>query len=167
VSPYQPVLATLAYAFDAARRRVLMIYKDSRLGDTERSKYNGVGGKLEPGENVVAGMRREFTEETGLTATVHSLRGTVSWPGFGPNQESWFGFVFRVDAWTGRLLEHSPEGRLEWVDLDRVLSSELPMWPGDRHFLPLVFDPTVASFHGVLPYENGRPVGWEVDLTPA
>jgi 8-oxo-dGTP diphosphatase len=167
VSVYRPVLATLAYAFDADRRRVLMIYKDAALGDTERSKYNGVGGKLEPGENVVAGMRREFTEETGLTATVYSLRGTVSWPGFGSDQESWFGFVFRVDAWTGQVLEQSAEGRLEWIDLDRLLGLDLPMWPGDRHFLPLVFDPQVSSFHGVLPYDNGQPVGWEVDLVPA
>ena len=34
------------------------------------------------------------------------------------------------------------------------------MWPGDRHFLPLVFGGDARQFHGVMPYENGQPVGW-------
>jgi 8-oxo-dGTP diphosphatase len=157
----------LAYAVDRRRGQVLLIFKDSRQGDTELTKYNGVGGKLEPDENVAAGMRREFAEETGLTATRYSLRGTVSWPGFGPNGESWFGFVFRVDAWSGQLVTESREGRLEWHSLDRLLSGELPLWPGDRHFLPLVFDPQVAMFHGVLPYQDGQPVSWDVEIVPA
>ncbi|MDR1449755.1 MAG: 8-oxo-dGTP diphosphatase [Propionibacteriaceae bacterium] len=165
--PYRPVLATLAYAVDQERGKVLLIFKDSDRGDTELTKYNGVGGKLEPGENVVAGMRREFTEETGLEAVRHRLRGTVSWPGFGPGGESWFGFIFRVDAWSGELLKRTREGRLEWLDLDRLVNLDLPLWPGDRYFLPLVFDPAVAMFHGVLPYEGGQPVGWDVEVIPA
>jgi 8-oxo-dGTP diphosphatase len=160
-------LATLAYAVDAERRKVLLIFKDSDRGDTALTKYNGVGGKLEPGENVAAGMRREFTEETGLTAVEYQLRGTVSWPGFGPDGESWFGFVFRVDAWSGTPLQRTREGRLEWFDLDRLVNFDLPLWPGDRYFLPLVFDPAVAQFHGVLPYQDGQPVGWDVEVTPA
>jgi 8-oxo-dGTP diphosphatase len=167
MSPYTPVLATLAYAVDKVRNQVLLIYKDSDRGDTTLSKYNGVGGKLEPGENIVAGMRREFTEETGLEALTYELRGTVSWPGFGPGGESWFGFVFRVDTWCGDVLKRTHEGRLEWFDLDRLVGFDLPLWPGDRYFLPLVFDPQVAMFHGVLPYENGEPVSWDVEILPA
>jgi len=165
-SAYTPVLATLAYAVDRSTNQVLLIFKDSGRGDTALSKYNGVGGKLEPGETVVAGMLREFTEETGLTATRHRLRGTVSWPGFGANGESWFGFVFRVDEWTGQLAGRPSEGHVGWFSLDRLLNLELPLWPGDRHFLPLVFDDAVEQFHGVLPYENGQPVEWKVDVVP-
>ncbi|MDR1806923.1 MAG: 8-oxo-dGTP diphosphatase [Propionibacteriaceae bacterium] len=167
MSPYTPVLATLAYAVDRANNKVLLIFKDSKHGDTELTKYNGVGGKLEPGENVVAGMRREFTEETGLVATDYRLRGTVSWPGFGPDGESWFGFIFLVEGWTGDQLKYSVEGKLTWYDLDRLLSLDLPLWPGDRYFLPLVFDEQVEAFHGVLPYEHGEPVSWDVTVIPA
>jgi 8-oxo-dGTP diphosphatase len=165
--PYTPVLATLAYAVDRETGKVLLIFKDSRHGDTAMTKYNGVGGKLEADENVVAGMKREFVEETGMTVVDYELRGTVSWPGFGPGGESWFGFIFRIDAWEGDILGYSREGKLTWYDLDRLLRLELPLWPGDRYFLPLVFDDKVAMFHGVLPYENGEPVSWDVEVIPA
>jgi 8-oxo-dGTP diphosphatase len=42
--------------------------------------------------------------------------------------------------------------------VDRVLG--LPLWEGDRHFLPLVFDFAARPFHGVMPYLNGSPTGW-------
>ena len=55
-----------------------------------------------------------------------------------------------------------PEGTLAWHDVDTVL--DLPMWDGDRHFLPLVFDESVPQFHGVLPYDGGHSVesAWRV-----
>ena len=31
------------------------------------------------------------------------------------------------------------------------------MWPGDRHFLALVFDDDPRPFHGVMPYVDGAP----------
>jgi 8-oxo-dGTP diphosphatase len=86
------------------------------------------------------------------------LCGTVSWPGFGPEGEDWFGFLFRVDSWTGEPRTENAEGPLEWVDLDRLPT--LPLWEGDRHFLPLIFEENARQFHGVMPYRNGRPVAW-------
>ena len=53
-----------------------------------------------------------------------------------------------------------PEGPLEWVEVDRVLS--LPLWEGDRSFLPYVFDRKSTPFHGVMPYFAGRPAEWTV-----
>ncbi len=31
---------------------------------------------------------------------------------------------------------------------------QVPMWEGDRHFLPLVFDGDTRPFHGVMPYRS-------------
>ena len=36
----------------------------------------------------------------------------------------------------------------------------LPLWDGDRHFLPLVFDDDPRVFHGVMPYAGGRALSW-------
>ena len=72
------------------------------------------------------------------------------------------GSTFRVDRWTGRPRTDNAEGTLEWVELGRVLT--LPLWEGDRHFLPLVFDRDVRQFHGVMPYRDGRPLGWSYSL---
>lgn len=156
--PYTPVVATLGYILSADRRRVLMLHRNARLDDHHLGKYIGLGGKLEPGEDVLAGMRREIREEAGVECTAMSLRGTISWPGFGKHGEDWLGFIFLITGYEGELLERNPEGTLEWVARDRVL--DLPLWDGDRHFIPLVFDDDARPFHGVMPYERGRMQSW-------
>jgi 8-oxo-dGTP diphosphatase len=156
--PYTPILATLGYVLSPDGRRVLMIHRNAREGDQHLGKYNGLGGKLEPDEDIVAGMRREIREEAGIDCEELNLRGTVSWPGFGKYGEDWFGFVFLITRYRGEPLTSNPEGTLEWIDVEEIL--ELPLWEGDRHFLPLIFDADARPFHGVMPYRDGRMVSW-------
>src|SRR6516165_5856773 len=125
---YKPILATLGYILSPDGRQVLLIHRNRRPGDAHLGKYNGLGGKLEAGEDVVAGMRREVREEAGLECQSLSLRGTVSWPGFG----------IRIDRFAGEPPAGNAEGTLCWVPVASVL--QLPLWEGDRHFLPLVFE---------------------------
>lgn len=163
--PYTPVLATLGYVFSPDRRQVLMVRRTARPDDPHYGKYNGLGGKLEAGEDVVSGFRREVREEAGLECVRLHLAGTISWPGFGKHGEDWFGFVFRVWEYSGTPPPANAEGPLEWVEVDRV--AELPLWEGDRYFLPLVFDPQAPQFHGVMPYRDGRPLSWSYSRIPA
>ncbi len=156
--PYTPIVATLGYVLSPDGRQVLMLHRNARADDHHLGKYNGLGGKVEPDEDVLAGMRREIAEEAGIECTTLSLRGTISWPGFGKHGEDWLGFVFVVTAFTGTPLDRNPEGALEWVAIDRL--HELPMWEGDREFLPLVFDADPRPFHGVMPYRDGRMQSW-------
>ncbi|OAN47822.1 7,8-dihydro-8-oxoguanine-triphosphatase [Chloroflexus islandicus] len=156
--PYTPILATLGYVLSPDRQTVLMVHRNARPGDQHLGKYNGLGGKLERDEEIVAGMQRELREEAGITALELTLRGTVSWPGFGKNGEDWFAFIFVITRFSGTPPAANVEGTLEWVPIARVM--ELPLWPGDRFFLPLVFDNDPRPFHGVMPYANGQPVDW-------
>jgi len=162
--PYTPILATLGYVFSPDGKSLLMIHRDSRPGDLHLGKYNGLGGKLDAGENVVSGLRREVREEAGIECEELELAGTISWPGFGRSGEDWFGFIFRVLRYSGTPLESNPEGSLEWVPLKCV--SSLPLWDGDQFFLPLVLDRKGSQFHGVMPYLNGKPVSWTVAMIP-
>jgi 8-oxo-dGTP diphosphatase len=156
--PYTPILATLGYVFSPDRQRVLMIHRNARLDDAHLGKYNGLGGKLEAGEDVVSGLCREIREEAGITCQKVELAGTISWPGFGKSGEDWFGFIFRVLDYLGTPYDSNPEGTLEWIEVKRV--SALPLWEGDRFFLPLIFDLAGPQFHGIMPYHNGRPISW-------
>ena len=158
--PYTPILATLGYVLSPDRRRVLLVHRNARADDAHLGKYNGLGGKLEADEDIVAGMRREIREEADLECTELSLRGTISWPGFGKHGEDWFGFIFLITAFTGEPPARNPEGSLEWIEIGRI--GELPLWEGDRQFLPLVFDSDPRPFHGVMPYRDGRMVAWRV-----
>ena len=158
VAVYTPIVATLGYVLSPDRSRVLLVHRNARPDDHQIGKYNGLGGKLERDEDVLSGMRREIREEAGIECESMQLRGTISWPGFGRNGEDWLGFVFVIDAFSGTPLERNPEGTLEWVEVERIL--ELPLWDGDRQFLPLVFDDDPRAFHGVMPYRDGRMVSW-------
>lgn len=156
--PYTPIVATLGYVLSPDRRQVLMIHRNARENDHHLGKYNGLGGKLDRDEDVLAGFRREIREEAGIECDEVALRGTLSWPGFGKHGEDWLGFIFVVTRFSGQVLERNPEGTLEWVDRERLM--DLPMWEGDRHFLPLVFDDDPRAFHGVMPYRDGRMQSW-------
>jgi 8-oxo-dGTP diphosphatase len=160
--PYTPIIATLGYVFSPDEKSVLMIHRNRRPMDAHFGKYNGLGGKLNADEDVVTCMRREIREEANIECESLRLAGTISWPGFGAGGEDWFGFIFRIGRFTGTPVTENAEGTLEWVDVGRVL--DLPLWEGDRHFLPLVFDGGERTFHGVMPYRDGRPAGWKYSL---
>ncbi|KAB7771126.1 NUDIX hydrolase [Xanthomonas maliensis] len=156
--PYTPIVATLGYLLSADGTQVLMVHRNARPGDHHLGKYNGLGGKLEADEDVLACMQREIREEAGVECGKMELRGTISWPGFGKHGEDWMGFVFLIRSFQGQPLTHNVEGSLEWVAIDAL--DQLPMWEGDRHFLPLVFDGDPRTFHGVMPYRDGRLQSW-------
>lgn len=171
---FTPIMGTLAYVLDVENRTVLMVHRNARSDDQHLGKWNGLGGKIEPHEDAAASVRRELTEEAGIDILSMSLRGTVSWPGFGPHGEDWFGLIFLVTKWRGEPPTSNPEGDLHWIPLERILracssnleessAADLPMWEGDRYFIPLVFDAEPRVFHGVMPYVDGRPVSWTVE----
>ncbi len=171
MSPYRPIVGTLVYLWDRERDAVLMIRRDARPDDDHYGKVNGLGGKLEVDEGVSEGLRREVHEEAGLELTDVTLRGTITWSNFGPKREEWLGFVFLSRAWEGEPPDSNPEGSLIWIDRHQLLrachddpaeraAANLPMWEGDRHFVPLVFDEDPRAFHGTMPYDADRPLRW-------
>jgi 8-oxo-dGTP diphosphatase len=57
----------LGFMFSRGRRLVVLIRKDRPAW--QRGKLNGVGGRIEPGEQPVDAMVREFGEETGCSTS--------------------------------------------------------------------------------------------------
>lgn len=155
---YTPILATLGYVMSPDHARVLLVHRNKRGTDQHLGKYNGLGGKVHDDEDVVACMKREVREEAGIACVEMTLRGTISWPGFGKGGEHWFGFIFRIDSFKGEPVLENDEGTLEWIEVKRIL--DLPLWEGDRYFLPLVFANDGRQFHGVMPYKDGKPLSW-------
>lgn len=155
--PYSPELTTLGFVLSPDREKVLMVHRISRSDDEQLGKWNGLGGKVEPDEDIWSGMVRELREEAGIDVLAMRLRGTVSWPGFHADGSSVFGFVFVIDQWSGQVYTENAEGPIAWQPISVL--PDLPMWEGDRYFLPQTFDPEVEQFHLVIPYEQRSALG--------
>jgi 8-oxo-dGTP pyrophosphatase MutT (NUDIX family) len=115
---------------------VLLAMKKRGFG---AGRWNGVGGKLEAGENVEQAARREAHEEIGVT--LGSIRQVADLlfheaprPGHVPMQ-SIAGTVYECWDWTGEPSE-SEEMAPAWYRTGALPFDE--MWPDDPHWLPLV-----------------------------
>lgn len=156
---YTPIVATLGYILSPDGEKTLMVHRNRREDDQHLGKYNGLGGKMMPDEDIYTCLKREIYEEAEILCEETVLRGTINWTGFGPNGEDWFGFIYLVKKFKGTPKAFNEEGDLVWVDLGELMN--LPMWEGDRFFLPMVFDDDPRVFHGYMPYENAKPLSWQ------
>lgn len=140
-------LATLCYLKQG--RHTLMLERVKKANDIHHGKWNGLGGKLEPGEAPEEGVIREVEEESGLRIDAPELRGILTFPEF-KDGEDWYVFVFVAERFSGSIRE-SNEGNLEWIEDERLL--DLPLWEGDRYFLPWIEEK--RFFSAKFCYEQG------------
>ena len=147
-------LATLCYL--RRNGKTLMVHRVKKKNDMHAGKWNGLGGKLEPGETPEECVIREIMEESGLRVFNPILKGVLTFPAFS-NDEDWYAFVFLVHEFEGQLID-SPEGDLKWIDNSELLN--LNLWEGDRVFLPWLEQP--AFFSAKFIYEDGHFIDHQV-----
>lgn len=147
-------MATLCYVRQGGK--TLMLHRIKKENDMHAGKWNGLGGKLLPGETPEACAIREVCEESGLTMINPVLRGLITFPGFA-NDDDWYCFLFVGQEFTGELID-SDEGVLAWIDDTALL--DLPLWPGDRIFIPWL--DVDAFFSGRFRYVDGQLQDYDV-----
>ncbi len=111
----------------------LMLNRNKKTNDENAGKWIGVGGHMEENESPEECALREIKEETGLTVTDLRLRGILTFilPDWG--NELTFLYTARTDS---DEITACAEGTLAWIPMEKI--SGLPLWEGDRVFLPLL-----------------------------
>lgn len=120
----------VGFLFDKSLNMVVLIEKQSP--EWQKDKWNGVGGKLEPGETPLQAMIREFKEETAMDVTDWTQFCTIH----GRNSEITF---FYSVAEAERLMEVRTvtKEQLGIWSLARVSMWNFPLLPNIRWILPM------------------------------
>ena len=111
----------------------LMMNRNKKANDENEGKWIGVGGHMEENEAPEECVLREIKEETGLEVTNLRLRGIITF--ILPDWGNELTFLYTAKTDTAETLPCS-EGTLAWIPISKI--PELPLWEGDRIFLPLL-----------------------------
>lgn len=151
------LLATLCYI--KQDHRTLMLFRNKKPGDIHAGKWNGLGGKLEPGETPEECVIREVREESGLHILKPRLHGLVMFPGF--KGSDWYVFVFTASHFTGEMID-SPEGELRWIPDEEL--ELLPLWTSDKYFFAWMRE--ARFFSAKFIYQGDEMQEYEVNFYP-
>uniref|UniRef100_M4A4D3 Oxidized purine nucleoside triphosphate hydrolase n=1 Tax=Xiphophorus maculatus TaxID=8083 RepID=M4A4D3_XIPMA len=127
--------------------RVLLGMKKRGFG---AGKWNGFGGKVQPGETIEEAARRELQEESGLTVDVLDKIGNIKFEFVGET-EMLDVHIFRADKYNGEPTE-SEEMRPQWFDCDKIPFSQ--MWADDVLWFPLMLQK--KKFVGYFKFQDWR-----------
>lgn len=124
--------ATLCFLLND--NKILLAMKKRGFG---QGRFNGVGGKPNPGEDILNTAIRETQEEIGVL--VKNLKQLATLDFYFQANPDWNQqvLVYTTNDWEGEPVE-TEEMKPQWFDLDKIPYDS--MWPDDKYWLPLVIE---------------------------
>lgn len=123
----------LTLVFLIRDQEVLLAMKKRGFG---KGRWNGAGGKLEPGETIAQALVRECQEEIGVTPVSYKKVADLTFDAFMNKQRTDLHVhAYLCHEWQGEPTE-SEEMKPQWFKV-----SEVPydtMWQDDKYWLPEV-----------------------------
>lgn len=109
----------------------MVMVEDRKTGrvaviDRERS-WRGVafpGGHLENDESIYDSAVREVREETGLEVRNLKACGFIHWYSR-ETHDRYFTYFFKTSEYSGELIDRTEEGRVFWIEFDRLIDYKL------------------------------------------
>jgi 8-oxo-dGTP diphosphatase len=139
---------------------ILLGFKKTGFG---MGKYNGFGGKVEPGETVEQAAVREVEEEIGIQVAEVDLQPVARLAFLYPADPGAdkLTHVFLVTGWEGEPVE-SAEMRPAWFEVGDISFDQ--MWQGDVHWLPRVLGGERLQGRFVFGEDNETVVSWALEV---
>lgn len=129
---------------------VLMLH---RTRPPNQNKWNGVGGKLKPGERPLAACLREVNEETGYHILAARFAGVLTWAGFVDLADGGL-YLFTAAAPPVGDPSPGPEGDLRWQSRHWVSTSP-DVVSNIPYFAAAILDNTPPQLHH-FDYHHGQ-----------
>ena len=115
--------------------QILLAKKKRGFG---KGKYNGVGGKLDPGETPEQAMIRECQEEIEVTPTEYEKMGEMEFIElYNGEAENLIFHLYVGTTWEGEPTE-TEEMKPEWFNIDAIPYDQ--MFEGDQYWLPSILE---------------------------
>ena len=132
---------SLVFVFNS-KNQILLAMKKRGFGE---GKWNGPGGKVEPGETIVESASRELFEETGIEIASDKMeaRGVLHFHFADKSLWDKDVSIFVSHGYTGTFTE-TEEMKPEWFDIDKIPFDT--MWEDDIYWLPRVIDGESVEF---------------------
>ena len=141
------IQTTLLYLFK--ENQILLAMKKRGFG---AGNYNGIGGKLEPGETVEHAMLRETMEEINVTPTNYQKHGVLRFDMYVKGEHVLEDVhVFTTTEFAGEPCE-TEEMRPSWFDLKQIPWEQ--MYPTDKMWLPWLIK-NRGSLNGFFKFSGG------------
>lgn len=133
--------STLIFVFNP-QKQILLAMKKRGFG---KDKWNGPGGKVEPGETIIAAASRELLEETSINIAPELMeaRGVLHFHFSGKPEWDQDVNIFVSHGYTGTF-EESEEMKPAWFDIDRIPYDA--MWEDDQFWLQRVINGESVEF---------------------
>lgn len=112
-------------------------------------KWNGVGGKLDPGETREQAAVRECQEEVNVTPRNIKLAGELHF--FDLPDTEHYCHIYTATEWEGEP-EETEEMRPQWFDIANIPYDN--MWADDREWMPLLLQDKLFKGKIVINEDN-------------
>lgn len=120
--------------FCLKEEEILLAMKKEGFG---AGKWNGFGGKLEPGEDIFVGTVRETKEESTLIVKKEDILQVAHVHFYFAGKHKIECYVFTTRKWEGEPQE-TREMRPQWFKISKIPYDE--MWAADRVWVPKIID---------------------------
>lgn len=141
-------MKTVTLLFLKQDNKILLAMKKRGHGE---GKWNGVGGKLEPNETVLAAAIRECQEEIGITPIKPQLAGRLHFFELTEPDFHHHCHIFAAETWHGDPAE-TEEMSPRWFHINDIPYDE--MWADDILWLPHLLEG--RKFSGKITLNAGR-----------